>query len=139
MKPPTVGAVICYAYLWAEDAARGRDEGVKNRPCAVVVSAVGADGETLLLVLPITHSPPADGDLAVELPPATKRRLGLDSARSWIVTHEYNRFTWPGPDIRPDARGEVVIGMLPASLIARAIANLRTHACAGAVGRADRD
>ncbi|MEI9853142.1 MAG: hypothetical protein WDN24_22445 [Sphingomonas sp.] len=90
-------------------------------------------------MLPITHSPPADRDLAVELPAATKHRLGLDDARSWIVTHEYNRFTWPGPDIRPDAGGEAVIGMLPAGLIARAIANLRAHALSGDVGRAERD
>jgi hypothetical protein len=138
VNAPGVGVVIRYAYLWAADAARGHDEGVKDRPCAVVVSTVDEDDEQVLLVMPITHSPPSAGDLAVELPLATKRRLGLDDQRSWIVTSEYNRFIWPGPDIRPDASGEVVIGLLPSSLIERAVANLRAHAAAGRAARAVR-
>jgi len=78
-------------------------------------------------------------DLAVEIPHATKQRLGLDDSRSWIVTREYNRFTWPGPDIRPDERGDVVLGLLPARLIEKAVANLRMHALAGRMRAADRD
>lgn len=41
-----------------------------------------------------------DPDDAVELPQATKIRLGLDSDRSWIVVSEGNSFVWPGPDLR---------------------------------------
>ena len=37
---------------------------------------------------------------AIEIPLKVKKRLGLDSARSWIVLTELNRFIWPGPDIR---------------------------------------
>jgi hypothetical protein len=33
-------------------------------------------------VLPITHTPPSDTDDAIEIPPGTKRRLGLDDERS---------------------------------------------------------
>ena len=33
----------------------------------------------------------------MEIPLATKARLGLDDARSWIVLNEANRFIWPGP------------------------------------------
>ena len=139
MQTPGVGAVIRYAYLWAADAERGREEGVKDRPCAVVITATDEDGALQLYVLPITHSPPDAADLAVELPLATKQRLGLDDQRSWIVTREYNRFIWPGPDIRPNASGEAVIGNLPASLIERAIANLRLHATANSISRAVRD
>ena len=36
---------------------------------------------------------------AVEIPAATKARLGLDSERSWVVVSEVNRFVWPGPDL----------------------------------------
>lgn len=139
MKVSHVGALIRYAYLWADDAARGQEEGVKDRPCAVVITATDEEGARLLYVMPVTHSQPGASDLAVELPPATKQRLGLDTERSWIVTREYNSFTWPGPDIRPDPSGEVIIGTLPATLIERAIANLRAHAIAGRVGRASRD
>jgi hypothetical protein len=39
----------------------------------------------MVTVLPISHTPPADPELAVELPAATKRRLGLDDERSWVV------------------------------------------------------
>jgi len=39
--------------------------------------------------------------LAVEISHETKRRLGLDDDRSWIVLTEANRFAWPGPDLRP--------------------------------------
>jgi hypothetical protein len=45
--------------------------------------------------------PPSDPCEAIENPPATKRRLGLDDERSWIVLTESNRFVWPGPDVRP--------------------------------------
>ncbi len=70
-------------------------------------------------VLPVTHAPPGDRDLAVEIPPATKRRLGLDEARSWVVLSEANRFIWPGPDLRPARRSDlasVAFGFLPYSL-----------------------
>jgi len=139
MAVPRVGTVIRYAYLWVDEAVSGRREGVKDRPCAVVVSSVDEDAHPLLLVLPITHSPPAANDLALEIPHATKQRIGLDDARSWIVTREYNRFTWPGPDIRPDENGEVVLGLLPAGLIEKAIANIRIHALAGRMRAATRD
>lgn len=52
-------------------------------------------------VLPITHTPPRDPGEAVEIPAATKQRLGLDDQRSWIMLTESNRFVWPGPDVRP--------------------------------------
>ena len=77
------------------------------------------DGEKIVLVLPVTHSPPADPDLAVEIPIETKRRLGLDDQRSWIVVTDANRFVWPGPDLRPSVRGDassVAYGLLPRGL-----------------------
>lgn len=72
-----------------------------------------------MTVLPITHRPTADQRLAVELPHATKRRLGLDDERSWIVVTDANRFIWPGPDLRfarPSDTSSVAYGLLPAGL-----------------------
>ncbi len=138
MRQPGVGAVIRYGYLWAADAHRGMREGLKNRPCVVVVTLTDGNGKDVLIVMPITHVQPAATDLAVELPIATKRRLGLDEDRSWIVTREYNSFVWPGYDIRPDESGEIIIGTLPGTLVARAITNLRINAMAGRVTRAER-
>jgi hypothetical protein len=119
LPTPVPGLVIRYAYLWKREAEAGREEGVKDRPCAVLLATTSLDGDTVVLVLPVTHSLPADPTLAVEIPLGTKRRLGLDDARSWIILSEANRFLWPGPDLRPDRSGDpqsVALGLLPASL-----------------------
>ena len=41
------------------------------------------DGERVVTVLPITHTKPADKNLALELPATVRKRLGLDGERSW--------------------------------------------------------
>lgn len=116
---PIPGLVIRYSYLWRGEYLRGQEEGVKDRPCAVLLAVTNADGETKVIVLPITHTPPNDLADAIEIPAATKRRLGLDDTRSWIVFTESNRFTWPGPDLRPAKSGDpssVAFGELPSDL-----------------------
>jgi hypothetical protein len=116
---PKPGEVIRYSYLWNSEFADGHEEGLKDRPCAVVVCLEKLDGKVELIVLPITHSLPKSGATTVEVPPATKRRLGLDDARSWIVLDEANRFVWPGPDIRPfdtPQGGTISYGFLPPAL-----------------------
>jgi len=65
------------------------------------MSVIDQDGEWQVLVLPVSHSPPTDPADAVEIPPQTQKRLGLDAERSWIVITEANEFVWPGPDLRP--------------------------------------
>jgi len=116
---PTVGSVIRYSFLWRREAARGQEEGAKDRPCAIVVASKVADGDHTVIVLPVTHTPPRDANMAVEIPAQTKERLGLDAERSWIVLTDANRFIWPGPDLRPAIRGDatsVVYGALPQAL-----------------------
>jgi hypothetical protein len=116
---PVPGLVIRYSFLWREAAARGEEEGGKDRPCAVVLVSEDQDGEKIVLVLPVTHSPPSEPDLAVEIPIETKRRLGLDDQRSWIVVTDANRFIWPGPDLRLGVSGDassVAYGSLPRAL-----------------------
>ncbi|MDO8412053.1 MAG: growth inhibitor PemK [Phenylobacterium sp.] len=85
--------------------------------------AIGDDeGGQVVYALPITHTPPSEPEDAVELPLATKARLGLDSARSWIVVSEGNSFIWPGPDLRPtpgQGPESVAYGMLPPGLFAQ--------------------
>ena len=115
---PEPGLVVRYAYLWHSDYARGREDGDKDRPCAIVFTVTETD-ETTVAVLPVTHSPPRHPDDAIELPQTVKRRMGLDDARSWVVVTELNRFVWPGPDLRPvpptDA-GRFDYGPLPPNL-----------------------
>ncbi len=113
------GLVIRYSYLWIEEHARGREEGAKDRPCAVILVTTNQDDGRVVTVLPISHTPPADPKLAVEIPPPVKLRLKLDDERSWVVLTEANRFIWPGPDLRPSKRGDsasVAYGLLPHAL-----------------------
>lgn len=138
---PVAGLVIRYAYLWRAEWLMGREEGVKDRPCTVILSVQGEDGEEVVTVLPITHSPPADPALALEIPPATKARLGLDGERSWIVLTEANRFVWPGPDLRPSIAGDpqsVVYGLLPRAFYERLRARFIAVLKAGQARLADR-
>lgn len=96
---PQPGLVIRYAYLWRSQEELGREEGAKDRPCAIVL-ATRRGGDTLMVVVaPITHVPPRDPLGGVEIPAAVKARLKLDAARSWIITTEVNVFGWPGPDV----------------------------------------
>lgn len=112
--------MISYAYLWQSEHLLGQEEGLKDRPCAVILVITTEAGKERVTVLPITHTPPARTELAIEIPATTKRRIGLDNDRSWVVLTEANRFTWPGPDLRPTQRGKaatVLYGELPGNLL----------------------
>ena len=113
---PQPGLVIRYAYLWKREAAAGGEEGVKDRPCALVVAFKDAEEKTQVFVLPITHNAPQAPDSGIEIPRRVKEYLGLDFQRSWVIINEANLFAWPGPDLRP-APGQgpesIAYGLLP--------------------------
>jgi len=115
---PRPGLVIGYAYLWRHEALQGLEEGRKDRPCVIVLSVQSVEGRTVVTVAPITHTRPDLQEIAVEIPAETKRRLGLDGDRSWVVAADLNQFAWPGVDLRPTARGSDTYsyGLLPAAL-----------------------
>lgn len=84
------GSVIRYPYLWARQHKAGEIEGRKMRPSAVGFRISRPNGG-LLLLFPITTSPPLDGTWAVEVPEMEKHRAGLDTdARQWIMLDEVN-------------------------------------------------
>jgi len=98
---PEPGLVIRYAYLWRREQDAGREEGDKDRPCAIVLAlARQEDKRPRVVVLAVTHTPPQPPTEGVELPAEAKRRLGLDEERSWVIVSEANVFLWPGPDLR---------------------------------------
>ncbi|OWK40983.1 hypothetical protein [Fimbriiglobus ruber] len=117
---PAPGLVVRYSYLWWREHERGREEGVKDRPCAVILAVADDQGRRVVTVLPITHTPPSGDAPAVEIPHATKQRLGLDVERSWVMLTEANRFVWPGPDLRMAEPGggpeSAAYGLLPRAL-----------------------
>lgn len=126
---PRPGLVIRYSYLWESEARAGREEGVKDRPCAIILVVLREGEHPIVRVLPVTHSPPGDPADAIEIPPATKQRLRLDADRSWVVLSEANDFIWPGPDLRPAVSGDlssVAYGMLPPGFMA-ALRERLTH------------
>ena len=68
---PEPGLVIRYAFLWRREADAGLEEGLKDRPCAIVLAVKSEIGETTVYVLPITHSAPLEQD-----------RLGLNQSKT---------------------------------------------------------
>lgn len=125
---PQPGQVIRYAYLWWNESRSGREHGLKDRPCGIVLTRLTKAGNTVAYILPITHTAPLREEDGIEIPQATKRRLGLDDERSWIITTELNRFTWPGPDIRTVASGGYLYGYLPEKLMSLVLDQVRKHA-----------
>ena len=118
---PRPGLVIRYSYLWESEARLGREEGAKDRPCAIILALLREGEHPIVRVLPVTHAPPVDPADALEIPQPTKQRLGLDSERSWVMLSEANDFIWPGPDLRPAVNGDpasVAYGMLPPGFMA---------------------
>ena len=93
---PVAGQVIGSACLWQSEHLRGQEEGLKDRPCAVILVITNESGDEQVTVLLITHSAPARLEFAIEIPAATKRRVGLDDDRSWVVLTEANRSHGPG-------------------------------------------
>jgi hypothetical protein len=101
LPTPVPGLVICYSYLWYREHQAGHEEGVKDRPCAIIAAIRDeGHGTTRVLVLPVTHAPPRNPNHAVEIPALIKRQLKLDDVPSWVVLTEWNEFVWPGPDLR---------------------------------------
>ncbi len=132
---PEPGLVIRYSYLWQYEAAKGKEEGVKDRPVVVVIALKNQTGKKRVAVVPITHKPPTKPENALQLPAPTRQRLGLSREASWIVLTEVNIFTWPGPDLRPAARNEpakMAFGYLPARFTQKIIDQLRTNHKRGA-------
>ena len=118
---PRPGLVIRYSYLWESEARQGREEGAKDRPCAIILVLLRKGEHPIVRVLPVTHSAPSDPADALEIPLPTKQRLGLDSDRSWVILSEANDFIWPGPDLRPAVSGDpstIVYGVLPPGFMA---------------------
>ena len=138
LPEPEPGLVIRYSYLWNDEAKQGREDGTKDRPCAIVLAKKRDQSETIVLVAPITHTKPEAEASGLEIPIAVKRRLGLDLERSWIVTDDLNMFTWPGPDIRPvdnNVPAKFAYGFLPQILTDQMLDAVRVNAKGRIVSR----
>ena len=125
-KPePEIGQIVKYDYLWRDEKDKGRIEGAKERPCAVVVARkASADGSFEVLLAPITHSPPIAGKAATAIPEQAKKITGLDQNRSWLLIAEVNAVAWSDPGIVPAKKGEWLYGNLPRGVASKAVQDL---------------
>ena len=127
------GLVLRYAYLWAEEARAGRDEGIKDRPSVIVLAREIISNSLIVTVAAITHSPPRSSLGSVEIPAEVKDRLGLDVEASWVVTDELNTFVWPGPDLRPigprfgEKSDYCFYGVIPNSLLKKVTTEIQKN------------
>jgi uncharacterized protein YifN (PemK superfamily) len=118
LPDPERGLVVSCSYLWRNEYWAGKTEGLKDRPCAIVL-VVESDGDRRkVTVVPITHTQPDNPEIAIEIPPKVKRHLELDSERSWVILDELNEFVWPGYDLQPipGKAGKRDYGFLPPAL-----------------------
>lgn len=107
----------------------------------VVVGIHKRDHGIQLLVVPVTTSLPRSADTTIEIPPRVRAHLGLGEQRCWIVTDEYNLFTWPGPDIRPVGNGRSIqprYGSIPARLFEQVRAGIERSARSGKLKKTKR-
>lgn len=118
---PKPGLIIRFDFLWKEEESAGHTDGLKDRPCAIILTTKPKEGGTRDVVLcPITHSPPQKGESAIEIPAKLARHLKLDDGRSWIKTHQINTVEWEQNrlpfGVVPAHKGQWVFGQLPQSI-----------------------
>lgn len=120
LPEPKPGLVIRYDYLWTHEAAAGRD-GEKERPACLIAASDSSVRPRFVVILPITHTPPDDETIGVEIPPRVKQALGMDDAPSWVVVSEYNIDEWPNGGLAsvPGRPGVFSYGFIPPRLFAQ--------------------
>jgi len=130
---PKPGLVIRFDFLWKEEERAGHSEGRKDRPCAIILATKPReDGVQDVVLCPITHSPPLEGESGVEIPAMLARHLKLDDERSWIKTHQVNTVEWEKGrlpfGIMPAHKGQWVFGQLHYSIGKQAFEQVRDNA-----------
>lgn len=91
---PQKGMIIRYSFAWDTEE---KDLENKTRPAMILMAL--ASGR--VLVLPITHSAPQDGQDTLEIPDNLMQQLDLDEERQWIHFNSVNIFSWMGYDVVP--------------------------------------
>ncbi len=136
---PKPGLVVRYDYLWTHEAARGQEQG-KDRPACLVAASDNIMRPRYVVLLPITHTPPAGDTIGIEISARVRQALGLDDAPSWVIVSEHNIDEWPNSGLSPapGKPGVFAYGFIPPALFARIkteFVNLARQKKSGAVRR----
>jgi hypothetical protein len=117
-KPdPQIGQIVRFDYLWRREAHSGLKDGLKIRPCAVIVARRRLDtGDFEVLLAPITHSPPSQPSEGYALPEQARPITGLDHQKSWLITSELNEVRWTDAGFTPARPEQWLVGQLPRRL-----------------------
>jgi hypothetical protein len=120
LPQPRPGLVFRYDYLWSREAAAGRDQG-KERPACLVAALDSFAAPRFVVILPITHTPPDEDTVGVEIPAKVRRAIGLDEASSWVIVSEHNVDEWPNGGLAPlpGRPGVFSYGFIPPGLFAQ--------------------
>ncbi len=100
LPDPKPGLVVRYDYLWTHEAAAGRDQG-KTGPACLIAATDPAVRPRYVVLLPITHTPPAGGTVGIAIPKRVRQALGLDDTPSWVIVSEHNIDEWPNAGLSP--------------------------------------
>ena len=100
LPDPKPGLVVRYDYLWTHEAAAGLDHG-KTRPTCLIAATDQAVRPRYVVLLPITHTPPAGDTVGIEVPVRVRQALGLDDTPSWVIVSEHNIDEWPNAGLSP--------------------------------------
>jgi hypothetical protein len=116
---PKPGLVVRFDYLWSCEHAAGRTQG-KDRPACLVAGSDNPTRPRLVILLPITPTPPAEGAIGVDIPLGVKRAIGLDDAPSWVIITDYNVDEWPSRGLSPipGRAAAFAYGFIPPGLFA---------------------
>ncbi len=57
LPEPRPGLVIRYSSLWVGEHRAGGEEGVKGRPCVVIIAIEQRDGNPIVTMVVLTHMP----------------------------------------------------------------------------------
>ncbi len=120
LPDPKPGLVVRYDYLWTHEAADGRDQG-KTRPTCLIAATDPAVRPRYVVLLPITHTPPAGNTVGIEVPARVSQALGLDDTPSWVIVSEHNIDEWPNARLSPlpGQRDLFSYGFIPSGLFAQ--------------------
>lgn len=119
LPEPKPGLILRYDYLWQREAVAGHDQG-KDRPACLVAASDSSFRPRFVVILPITHSPPAGDTIGIEIPPKARQAVGLGDERCWVIVSEHNVGEWPNAGLQPvpGQLGVFSYGFVPPRLFA---------------------